>query len=509
MISVIHPSSSHFPGMGPAGVSGARVPFAHPGHPGHPGLHTGFAVNTTSTGSNPAMTNYGHQLIMAAKAGEQISEAYRRQDSGYTHHVSNSQYHHIPPAAQHQVPQVQQQTQQQSLQRSSSSRSLSSFLRSSSSASPSTSKPVVSPSSSLSKSKTYASYASKSKPRGLVFPPAGKDLSSTLFVDCSIEYELPNAPKIPKNSAPILMMVPSGFKQPQRPSAPSRVVQQPAKPVAVPAVATAPASIAKCNGHRGGAQCQCTASNASNATPAIVKDGRGLKRSYATAMSNDFYKHLNQPQPHPNQSAAHAYFDNTSNTSTSALEAYAAAKRTRLQMAENQKIFNHQQQLFQQQQQHQAQMLRHYQQTYYSRQHQQQQQQTTQQQITTQEQIKQEQIKQQQRDLRISSFQQITPPESLAFWQQQQQLTAQNMSCRSACCTTQVSTVTTTALDQRYVNKYSPPCPYAPVCCYTLPPTPMVDTRATANPSCMGCAQGKCQQVAVANAKAVASTRKI
>ena len=93
---------------------------------------------------------------------------------------------------------------------------------------------------------------------------------------------------------------------------------------------------------------------------------------------------------------AHAYFDNTSNTSTSALEAYAAAKRTRLQMAENQKIFNHQQQLFQQQQQHQAQMLRHYQQTYYSRQHQQQQQQTTQQQITTQEQIKQEQIKQQQ-----------------------------------------------------------------------------------------------------------------
>merc|ERR1712051_851843 len=102
-------------------------------------------------------------------------------------------------------------------------------------------------------------------------------------------------------------------------------------------------------------------------------------------------------------------------------------------------------------------MLRHYQQTYYSRQ-QQQQQQTTQQQITTQE-----QIKQQQRDLRISSFQQITPPESLAFWQQQQQLTAQNMSCRSVCCNTQVPTGTTTALDQRYahVNKYSPPCPYA------------------------------------------------
>merc|ERR1739844_467720 len=394
-------------------------------------MHTGFAVSTT-TGSNPAMTNYGHQLMMAAKAGEQISDLYRRRDSGYTHHVSNSNYHHIPQATA--APQVQQSRgaqQQQSLQRSSS-RSLSSYLQGSQGNPGPSSSPVIvstgSSSNSLSKP--------KSKPRGLMAPPAGKDLSTTLFVDCSIEYELPNAPKIPKNSAPILMMVPNGFKHPSRTSAPSRVVQQPAKPVAVPAVATAPASIAKCNGHRGGAQCQCTASNASNATPTIVKDGRGLKRSYATAMSNDFYKHLNQPQPHPNQSAAHAYFDNTSNTSTSALEAYAAAKRTRLQMAENQKLFNHQQHLFQQQQQHQAQMLRHYQQTYYSRQ-QQQQQQTTQQQIPTQEQIKQQQIKQQQRDLRISSFQQITPPESLAFWQQQQQLTAQNMSCRSVCCNTQ------------------------------------------------------------------------
>ena len=203
---------------------------------------------------------------------------------------------------------------------------------------------------------------------------------------------------------------------------------------------------------------------------------------------------------------AHAYFDNTSNTSTSALEAYAAAKRSRLQMAENQKLFNQQQQLFQQQQQQQAQMLRHYQQTYYNRQQQQQ---------TTQQQIKQQQLKQQQRDLRISSFQQITPPESLAFWQQQQQLTAthsaqsaQNMStCRSACCNTQVPAPGTTALDQRYVNKYSPPCPHAPVCCYTLPPTPMVTNNAATNPYCLGCAQGKCQQAAVAAANAAGAKK--
>ncbi|XP_059086384.1 uncharacterized protein LOC131883069 [Tigriopus californicus] len=39
--------------------------------------------------------------------------------------------------------------------------------------------------------------------------PAGKDYSKPLFVDCSIEYDLPNAPKIPKNSDPILMIHPA------------------------------------------------------------------------------------------------------------------------------------------------------------------------------------------------------------------------------------------------------------------------------------------------------------
>jgi len=474
--------------MGP--VAGARVPFAHPGHshPGFPG-NTGFAVSSTTnhtTGSNPAMNSYSHQLMMAAKAGEQISDLYRRRDSGYTHHVSNSNYHHIPQATA--APQVQQSRgaqQQQSLQRSSS-RSLSSYLQGSQgNPGPSSSPVIVSGSSSNSLSKP------KSKPRGLMAPPAGKDLSTTLFVDCSIEYELPNAPKIPKNSAPILMVHP-GYK-PQRVT--PRVVQPAAaKPKAVPVAV----SQSMCDGHRGGV-CHCRpATSTNNATP--QKRG-GVKRSYATAgLENDFYKHLNQPQPHPQQSAAHAYFDPTSNTSTSALEAYAAAKRSRLQMAENQKqLFNQQQQLFQQQQQQQAQMLRHYQQTYYNRQQQQQQQ-------TTQQQIKQ------QTDLRISSFQQITPPESLAFWQQQQQLTAaqaaqhqQNQmsaACRSGCCgpaTHVPGTQTATALNQRYaVNKYSPTCPAAPVCCYTLPPTPIVTSNPTANPFCLGCAQGKCQQMAAA-----------
>merc|ERR1712115_377466 len=41
---------------------------------------------------------------------------------------------------------------------------------------------------------------------------SSKDFTKTLFVDCSIEYELPNAPKIPKNSLSILMIHP-GYKQ--------------------------------------------------------------------------------------------------------------------------------------------------------------------------------------------------------------------------------------------------------------------------------------------------------
>ena len=58
---------------------------------------------------------------------------------------------------------------------------------------------------------SQASDASKSSgsPSGPGNP--GKDYFKPLFVDCSIEYELPNAPKIPKNSEPILMIHP-GYK---------------------------------------------------------------------------------------------------------------------------------------------------------------------------------------------------------------------------------------------------------------------------------------------------------
>ena len=84
-------------------------------------------------------------------------------------------------------------------------------------------------------------------------------------------------------------------------------------------------------------------------------------------------------------------------------------------------------------------------------------------------------------DMRISSFQQITPPESLAFWQQQQQLTSSAPVCRSACCAN--------AGPAAYTN-----CtPVRPaVCCY---PTPMVTGNPTGTTAgfCIGCAQGKCQ----------------
>ena len=83
-------------------------------------------------------------------------------------------------------------------------------------------------------------------------------------------------------------------------------------------------------------------------------------------------------------------------------------------------------------------------------------------------------------DMRISSFQQITPPESLAFWQQQQQLTTSSV-CRSACCAN--------AGPAAYTN-----CtPVRPaVCCY---PTPIVTGNPTVGGAgfCIGCAQGKCQ----------------
>ena len=91
--------------------------------------------------------------------------------------------------------------------------------------------------------------------------------------------------------------------------------------------------------------------------------------------------------------------------------------------------------------------------------------------------------------MRISSFQQITPPESLAFWQQQQQLTSSV--CRSAYCSGVTGTPATAGAP------YPPTgacCPTPRLCCYAMPyPTPAMVT----DPSCLCCAQGKNQQVNV------------
>ncbi len=83
----------------------------------------------------------------------------------------------------------------------------------------------------------------------------------------------------------------------------------------------------------------------------------------------------------------------------------------------------------------------------------------------------------------ISSFQQITPPESLAFWQQQQnQLMQQLTSCRSPCCAGSQPAMC---------------CPNGPTLppryCYVMPPTPLISQGQPAQPFCIGCAQGKCQ----------------
>ena len=364
MISVIHPSS-HASSFGGARVpptasaSGALYTAGPPSMQGYAGMSTG-------QGSIPNTMHQmaSYQLMMAAKAGEQISELYRRRsDSGYTHYSTTG----------------------------------------------------------LSASKLAVVNSNRPTPTRPSVQPvksSGKDFSKPLFVDCSIEYELPNAPKIPKNSLPILMIHP-GYKKPVKKSS------------------SAQASSVACN-IKG---CSTCVKQAQHQQAQPVK--RAAKRSYESAMSNDFYKHLNQQ-------AHHAYFDNTS--TSSALE--ALAKRSRLAEEHQKHLFN--QQFFQQQQQQMHQALRqHYQQ-------QQQQQQSY-----------------YRPDLRISSFQQITPPESLAFWQQQQQLTL----CSHPACNATPGYNPTTSL--------APPPPMA---CYPMLPTPLV-TCNTPNGFCLGCAQGKCPQV--------------
>jgi len=100
--------------------------------------------------------------------------------------------------------------------------------------------------------------------------------------------------------------------------------------------------------------------------------------------------------------------------------------------------------------------------------------------------------------MRISSFQQITPPESLAFWQQQQQLTS-SVTCRSACCANAGPAAYTNCTPVRPCCATAGPAAYTnctpvrpAVCCY---PTPMVTGNPTGTTAgfCIGCAQGKCQ----------------
>lgn len=223
--------------------------------------------------------------------------------------------------------------------------------------------------------------------------------------------------------------------------------------------------------------CQCKMQPPVQQQQQVKKDIKaGMKRSYNTMNSNnatvvtssnqanqiqtsDFYmKHL-QPRNHP--AHPHAYFDNSNSVSE--------AKRSRMHLAEQQHKLR-QQQLFQHQMQ--LSLGHHYQhqQSYY------------------------------RPDLRISSFQQITPPESLAFWQQQQQQQQQQQMqaaaasmCRTAGCTGHPAAVVAG------YTKYSPPV--HPPLCYPMPPTPMmtVGGRAAPPPFCLGCAQcartGKCQQV--------------
>ena len=178
MISVIHPAANHFPNMG-------SMPML--------------------TGQTAAQAVMGNPYGVPFKA-DQISSVdvlYRRRGSGYTH-LSNSWNTSTGVNMKNAVS-------------TTTSRSLSNYQPAAarqhqaaqSAVNPN---PAQTSNSSRGQQQVVAPVAVKSSSRGLIRPPAGKDFSKPLFVDCSIEYELPNAPKIPKNSLPILMIHP-GYKQ--------------------------------------------------------------------------------------------------------------------------------------------------------------------------------------------------------------------------------------------------------------------------------------------------------
>merc|ERR1712156_794507 len=138
---------------------------------------------------------------------DQISSVdvlYRRRGSGYTH-LSNSW----------NTPGVNMKNAVST----TTSRSLSNYNPAATRQHPAPTQPAASTSNTSRPQQqpvaVVAPVAVKSSSRGLVAPPPGKDFSKPLFVDCSIEYELPNAPKIPKNSLPILMIHP-GYQEKKR-----------------------------------------------------------------------------------------------------------------------------------------------------------------------------------------------------------------------------------------------------------------------------------------------------
>ena len=262
MISVIHPAANHFPNMG-------SMPML--------------------TGQTAAQAVMGNPYGVPFKA-DQISSVdvlYRRRGSGYTH-LSNSwntstgvnmknavstttsrSLSNYQPAAARQHQAAQSAVNPNPAQTSNSSRGQ--------------------------QQQVVAPVAVKSSSRGLIRPPAGKDFSKPLFVDCSIEYELPNAPKIPKNSLPILMIHP-GYKQKMMMKK-EQLHNQCSTP-----------------------NCQCKMQPPVQQQQQVKKDIKaGMKRSYNTMNSNnatvvtssnqanqiqtsDFYmKHL-QPRNHPGKS---------------------------------------------------------------------------------------------------------------------------------------------------------------------------------------------------------------
>lgn len=329
-------------------------------------------------------------------------------------------------------------------------------------------------------------------PRGLVQSNPGKDYSKPLFVDCSIEYELPNAPKIPKNSQPILMIHPTYQK---KLIAQQQQIQQRSSPCTGP-------------------QCrQCHESALirkkfkESGDMSTNSERKATKRTYSVAIetTENIYKHSIQGmQPQSRAlSSRKGLGTSTSVTSTTQVDQLQylttsespSAKRSRLildqQLQEQQHRMN--QLISQHQQQQHAAVVAHHAaqqaraaavaaavQAAQHRQHQQ----------------HQQQLWPTAAAYHLSSFQQITPPGLQAFW-------PTGSACRSACCCCSPfqphpppygSTVTSTS-----------PCS----CCCTYPgslmlgpppPTPLLSSVsggasafAASKPVCIGCVQGTCR----------------